>query len=131
MKELTSIQKVQLGRAHKVSSWVIAGLADCVRASTPMTDEEAVDLDLDYITTAYRVFRIREQIKLGAPVNVSNEVTVAFKDELDAITFEEEALKEPGIEISFQNDNSPDVKAEAFGPSSSSRPGKKKGRRLE
>ena len=104
MNELSSIQKVQLGRSNKVSRWVIDGLQAYVEAKFPMTDQEAAELDLDYPTTAYRLFRIREKklspMKYNQPtVSIVCEIEGAFKEHLAGIRSDEEGFRGTDNEI--------------------------------
>jgi len=69
-----------------------------------MTDQEAAELDWDYPTTAYRLFRIREKKLLPMkykqpPVFIVDEIEEAFKEHLAGIRSEEEAFRGADIKM--------------------------------
>ncbi|KAF9555043.1 hypothetical protein CPC08DRAFT_147956 [Agrocybe pediades] len=104
MQELTPLQKVRLGRDNKVSSWFIEGLTAYVNAPSPMTDDEAMDLDFeDHITTAYRVYRIQERQLLGGfnKPSVKQEIEEDFKEEIASLRADEDALRQAEPDILF------------------------------
>ncbi|KAF8911639.1 hypothetical protein CPB84DRAFT_1842118 [Gymnopilus junonius] len=85
LHELTSVEKVTFGRQYKVSSWVVQGFQELVNRKTSISDEEAVELDSDNVTTAYKVYRAREGRMLRSFVSVEEEIERVFKGELEAI----------------------------------------------
>ncbi|KDR81819.1 hypothetical protein GALMADRAFT_58610 [Galerina marginata CBS 339.88] len=102
MQELTSIEKITLGRENKILSWVTAGFLDLAQREATITDDEALAVDLNYITTAYRLFRVRERRITKMSASVLLEIEENFKNELDAIRTEEKGFKGPDVEIAFE-----------------------------
>ena len=100
---LKSLEKIRLGRDLSIPSWVIDGFVELVQATT-ITDEEALKLDLDAPTTAYRLFRIREMRISGGPATASSRLMIEwtmtkveeiFKEELDHVRSAEKTLQKP------------------------------------
>lgn len=85
LHELTSIEKVTFGRKYRISSWVVEGLQELVCRHTSISDEEAIELDSDYMATAYKVYRTRERRILQTISSVTEEIDNIFNDELEAI----------------------------------------------
>jgi len=102
LNEISSIQKVQLGRDQKVSKWVVEGFKELISASSPITIEDAIDLDIGSIATTYRLCRIRERRLLRTVSSVSREIEDAFREELHEIRTHEEAFREAVPNIPFQ-----------------------------
>jgi len=102
MQELTSIEKITLGRENKISSWVTTGFLDLVQRGDTITDDEAMAVDFDYITTAYKLFRVRERRIRRMTGSVSQEIEENFKDELDVTRAEEKGFESPDQEIAFE-----------------------------
>ncbi|KDR75509.1 hypothetical protein GALMADRAFT_268084 [Galerina marginata CBS 339.88] len=94
LESLTSIEKICLGRDLHISSWVVAGYVELVKRGDPITDEEAIDIDTGYITTVYKLFRIRELWLAKRISSATSTVDTIFKDQLDHIFEEEQTLKE-------------------------------------
>ena len=87
---LITLEKIQLGRQLYIPSWVIDGFVELVHART-ITDKEAllIDTGIDVRTTAYKLFRIREQRIAGEVRSWSNRVEEIFKEELDRLRSDE------------------------------------------
>lgn len=88
---LKSLEKIQLGRELSIPSWVIIGLAELVQATT-ITDKEALLIDIGARTTAYKLFRIREQRIAGEILSWETKVEEIFKEELDRLRSKEKLL---------------------------------------
>ena len=85
-KELSSVQKIVLGRECYNSSWVLAGYQELVQKSDAITDDEAIDIDLP---TAINLCRIRE-IMLRQSLTLALRVLGnVFAEELSTIREEE------------------------------------------
>ena len=80
---LTPLEKICLGRDLSISSWVIEGFVGLVQAAT-ITDGEALTLDLGALTTAYKLFRIRE-LRFAGELCARTKVEEVFKEELDRL----------------------------------------------
>ncbi|KAF8954192.1 hypothetical protein BDZ97DRAFT_512702 [Flammula alnicola] len=96
--ELTSMDKIILGRKFSVSSWVVAGFSGIIRRTKTITDDEAIDMD--FITTV-NLFRIRELrlVNALAVASVVPKIEEAFIDELGLIRAEEDGFKFPDTDI--------------------------------
>ncbi|KDR75510.1 hypothetical protein GALMADRAFT_247952 [Galerina marginata CBS 339.88] len=95
-RSLTSVEKICLGRERHISSWVIEGFGELVHRKDPLTDDEAIDLDANYVTTAYKLFRIRELRISGTRVfSVLKLIQETFKDTLESIMEEERTFGVP------------------------------------
>ena len=93
---LTSLEKIILGRELFITSWVIDGFIKLVRATT-ITDEEALLIDNGAATTAYKLFRIREQRIVGELPSAMIKVEEIFKEELDHLRSKEELFESKKI----------------------------------
>lgn len=97
---VTSHERITLGRRYRISSWLLSGLVDFVMRDESITDEEGLDIDSSYPTTAYRLFRTREKRirgkfemrlpsksshKYSVMAAVTDEVESLFKDEFDQV----------------------------------------------
>jgi len=102
LQELSSVEKVTLGRHLRISSWVIEGFQELVGREIPITDEEAIDLDFNYITTVYKLFRVRE-LRILRPISVGQEIEGSFQEELAAIQADEKGFMTTDEEIAFEN----------------------------
>ena len=91
---LKALEKIRLGRDLSITSWVIDGFVKLVQATT-ITDEEALLIDIGAATTAYKLFRIREQRIAGEmPVFCCYiKVEEIFKEELDRLRSTEKMLR--------------------------------------
>jgi len=87
---LTSLEKICLGRDLSIPSWVTSGFIGLVEADT-ITDDEAITIDSAIMTTAYKLFRIRELRIAGSllPFRVKSKVEEIFEEELDRLCSEE------------------------------------------
>jgi len=103
---LTSIEKICLGRDHSIPSWVIDGFVELVEATT-ITDFEALRIDCHWYScyggdsvselevktstynTAYKLFRIRELRIAGELSSAKAKVEEIFKEELDRLRSKE------------------------------------------
>jgi len=103
MGELTPLQKVQLGRTCKISSWVVQGFKEFVSASSSIAREDAVVLALGSIYTTYRLNRIREKMSSpGSALGIAhNLIEDEFRDELSEIRSHEETFKVAEPDIPF------------------------------
>ena len=95
---LKALEKIRLGRDLSITSWVINGFVKLVQATT-ITDEEALLIDIGAATTAYKLFRIREQRIAGEmPVFCCYiKVEEIFKEELDRLRSKEELFESKKI----------------------------------
>jgi len=84
---LTSLEKICLGRDLSIPSWVTSGFVGLVQATT-ITDNEAIKIDSAVMTTAYKLFRIRELRIAGSLRSVKSKVEEIFKEELDRLSEE-------------------------------------------
>ena len=85
---LKPLAKIQLGRDLSIPSWVIDGLVELVLATT-ITDKQALLIDIGARTTAYKLFRIREQRIAGEILSWKTKVEEIFKEELDCLRSKE------------------------------------------
>ncbi|KAH9485722.1 hypothetical protein JR316_0002636 [Psilocybe cubensis] len=97
---LDSIEMVTLGRKYRISSWITGGFVRLIERYDSITDDEAIDIDSTYVTTAYKLYRMRED-RIKNRWNVS-DVEVVFGPELQAIRQDEEGYKTPELEIEFR-----------------------------
>jgi len=101
MAELTSVEKIVLGRKVKISSWIISGFAELIFRENTIDDDEAMDVDSGYITTIYKLFRMRELRLEGHSVS-KKDIHDKFRQELDDVRAEEQGFKLPDQEIAFE-----------------------------
>ena len=94
---LTSLEKILLGRQLSITSWVIDGFVKLVLRATTITDEEALLIDIGAATTAYKLFRIREQRIVGELPSAMIKVEEIFKEELDRLRSKEELFESKKI----------------------------------
>ena len=85
-KELSSVQKIVLGRECYNSSWVLAGYQELVQKSDAITDDEAIDIDLP---TAINLCRIREIMLRQSLTLALRILRNVFAEELSTIREEE------------------------------------------
>ena len=85
-KELSSVQKIVLGRECYNSSWVLAGYQELVQKSDAITDDEAIDIDLP---TAINLCRIREIMLRQSLTLALRVLRNVFAEELSTIREEE------------------------------------------
>ena len=93
---LKALEKIRLGRDLSITSWVIDGFVKLVQATT-ITDEEALLIDIGAATTAYKLFRIREQRIAGEIFYCHTKVEEIFKEELDRLRSKEELFESKKI----------------------------------
>ena len=93
---LKALEKIRLGRDLSITSWVIDGFVKLVQATT-ITDEEALLIDIGAATTAYKLFRIREQRIAGEMFCCHTKVVEIFKEELDRLRSKEELFESKKI----------------------------------
>ena len=89
---LTFLARINLGRVLSIPSWVVSGFVGLVQATT-ITDKEALEIDSDAETTAYKLFRIRELRIAGELSCVETKVEEIFKEELDRLRTKEETFR--------------------------------------
>ncbi|KAF8880232.1 hypothetical protein CPB84DRAFT_1828287 [Gymnopilus junonius] len=82
LQKLSPLENIVLGRKCGIPSWVIVGLEAIVNRDTTISEEEETDLDRDYVTTAYKLHRMREQRIRGMKKDAIGET---FKDHLEDI----------------------------------------------
>jgi len=116
---LTSLEKICLGRDLSIPSWVTSGFIGLVRATT-ITDDQAIIIDSAIMTTAYKLFRIRELRIAGSLGSVKSKVEEIFKEELDRLCSEEtrfynEEMTKPREEKKEIKDNNEEQTAHATG----------------
>ncbi|KAF9555045.1 hypothetical protein CPC08DRAFT_643458 [Agrocybe pediades] len=118
INELTSIQKVQMGRAYKISKWVVEGFTEFVMREARISAEEAVDLALGSVTTTYKLSRIREKriARALTRVVVMKEFEEEFCGELQDIRTHEEAFKEAQDDIPLPPEEYDGPPPDAFNP---------------
>jgi len=87
------VEQIIMGRRLHISSWVLGGLIALVKRIQTITDAEGHSLDAGYATTAYRLFRIRENAASTSPDWKLKRVEEAFKEELDNIRTKEEEFR--------------------------------------
>ena len=85
-KELTSVEKIILGREFYDSSWILAGYKELVQKSDTITDDEAVTIELP---TAINLFRIREIMLRNSLTSALDAVEDVFTVELGMIRSKE------------------------------------------
>ena len=85
-KELSSVQKIVLGRECYNSSWVLAGYQELVQKSDAITDDEAIDIDLPIAINLCRIREIMLRQSLTLALRVLRNV---FAEELSTIREEE------------------------------------------
>jgi len=81
-KELSSVEKVVLGRKFYNSSWISAGYKELVQKSDTITDDEAISIEL---STAINLFRIREIMLRQTLTSALRAVEDVFSEELSTI----------------------------------------------
>ena len=94
---LKALEKIRLGRDLSIASWVIDGFVELVLRATTITDEEALLIDIGAATTAYKLFRIREQRIVGELPSAMIKVEEIFKEELDRLRSKEELFESKKI----------------------------------
>lgn len=97
---LTSLEKVCLGRDIYIPAWVISGFIGFITATT-ITDDEALKIDSAIMTTAYKLFRIRElriTDRIISTSDVKTEVEEIFREELNRLRSEERAFNDDSEE---------------------------------
>jgi len=92
MELLTSVEKICLGRELRISSWVMKGFEELVERADTITDDEAIDLDSDFVTTVYKLFRMRELRIAGTLPSARQKVEEIFKEELERTRREEKGF---------------------------------------
>ncbi|KAF4620798.1 hypothetical protein D9613_001031 [Agrocybe pediades] len=105
INELTSIQKVQMGRAYKISKWVVEGFTEFVMREARISAEEALS-------------RIREKriARALTRVVVMKEFEEEFCGELQDIRTHEEAFKEAQDDIPLPPEEYDGPPPDAFNP---------------
>ena len=84
LMNLTSLEKILLGRKYSIPSWVIDGFVGLIEATT-ITDFQALQVDKSDETTSYKLFRIRELRIAGNLLSARRKVEEIFKVELDRL----------------------------------------------
>ncbi|KAF8880233.1 hypothetical protein CPB84DRAFT_1851915 [Gymnopilus junonius] len=91
-----SMQKVCLGWQLYVPSWVTEGLVELVRRHEIITEEEALQIDLQIPRAACKLYRIRELEarvkKVSGREAYEERVTESFDDEFRTLRFKESDL---------------------------------------
>ncbi|KIM35315.1 hypothetical protein M413DRAFT_41523, partial [Hebeloma cylindrosporum] len=80
-KELSSVEKIVLGREIYDSSWILAGYRELVQKSDTMTDDEAIAIGL---LLAIKLFRIREIMLRRSLTSALGAIEDVFAEELSA-----------------------------------------------
>lgn len=81
-KELSSVEKIVLGREFYTSSWVLAGYEELAQKADTMTDDEAIDIELP---TAINLCRIREIMLRQSLTLALHALKNVFAEELSTI----------------------------------------------
>ncbi|KAF8911640.1 hypothetical protein CPB84DRAFT_1958021 [Gymnopilus junonius] len=89
LSSLTSVEQICLGRQVRICHWVIQGFTDLVRRDATISDDEAIAIDCDVVTTSYKLFRLRELRIAGRLLSPMAAVEDTFKEELERIRSEE------------------------------------------
>ncbi len=89
-KELTSVEKITLGRECHYASWVSEGYKELVQKSDTITNEEAIRIEL---LTAINLFRIREIRLRQSLTSALLAVEEVFAAELSVILNEEMKIR--------------------------------------
>jgi Mn-containing catalase len=85
-KELSSVEKIVLGRECYNSSWVLAGYQELVQKSDTITDDEVINIQLP---TAIDLFRMREIMQRQSLTLALLALKNVFAEELSTIREEE------------------------------------------
>jgi hypothetical protein len=110
---LTSLEKVCLGRDLSIPAWVISGFVGFITAIT-ITDDEALKIDSTIMTTAYKLFRIREQ-RIARSISTSDvktKVEEIFQEELNRLRSEEKTFN--GDSENTRDDDEKEVAIDIF-----------------
>ena len=89
LTDFTSLDRIMLGRRVRIARWVVEGFADLVRREETISDDEAIDIDCDVVTTCYKLFRLRELKIAGRLGSVTSHVEETFREELERIRSDE------------------------------------------
>ena len=81
-KELSSVEKILLGRECYLVSWISEGYKELVQKSDTITDDEAISIKLP---TAINLFRIREVMLRRSLTLALHTVDDVFAEELSMI----------------------------------------------
>ncbi|PPQ88956.1 hypothetical protein CVT25_005055 [Psilocybe cyanescens] len=109
LNELNLVEKILLGRKYRISSWMVEGFCGLVNNTESISDDEAIDIDSDYITTAYKLYRMREyRITERSPFIAENHIEDIFGPELQSVRADEKGYKAPQEEIEFKRPPSPE-----------------------
>ena len=92
LPDLTSLDRITLGRKVRIAPWVIEGFANMVRREETISDDEAIDIDCDVVTTCYKLFRLRELRITGRLASSTSGVENTFREELDRIRSDEKTF---------------------------------------
>jgi hypothetical protein len=85
-QEVSSVEKIVLGREFYHASWILEGYKELVQKFDTITDDEAINIQL---LTAIKLFRIREIMQRQSLTSALRAVEGVFSEELSAIREEE------------------------------------------